>query len=166
MLQLTIVNDIDRSARGENGKRAGVITTSSVCGAVLDLETETESMSTRLCQTTDAWFTLAPLNDGPEPVASVILKVFSGKVLKTPRGSLRSLRVWSPVLVTVAVTLKFPSPSTLSLGIDVVTVKPGVAETAIAEATRATREARREEENIVAKVLKVVGEAAPMRPGD
>jgi len=95
-----------------------------------------------------------------------MLKVFSGKVFKTPRGSLRSLRVWSPVLVTVAVTFKFPNPSTLLLWVEATTVKPGPAETTAAEATRATREARMEEDSIVAKVLKVVDEAAPTRPGN
>jgi hypothetical protein len=94
----------------------------------------------------------------------VILKLSSGKELKTPRGSLRSLRVSSPVLVMVVVTFKFSNPSTLTLGVDALTVKPGAAETATAEATRATKEARREEENIVVKVVKAVGEATPMRP--
>ena len=93
-----------------------------------------------------------------------MLKVFSGKVLKTPRGSLRSLRIWSPVFVTVAVTFKFPNPSTLSLGVDVLTVKPGAADTTIAEATKATREARKEEENIAVSVLEAIDEATPMRP--
>ena len=81
------------------------------------------------------------------------VKVFSGKEFKTPRGSLRSLRVSSPVLVTVVVTFKFCNPSTLALGVVVLRVKPGAAETATAEATRARREARREEENIVRKVV-------------
>ena len=93
-----------------------------------------------------------------------MLKLFSGKGFKTPRGSLRSLRVSSPVLVTVVVTFKFSNPSTLRLGVEVLTVKPGAAETTIAEATRATREARREEENIVMKVVKAVDDATPMRP--
>ena len=106
---------------------------------------------------------MAPLNDGPEPVASVMLKVFSGKVFKTPRGSLRSLSVSSPVLVTVAVTFKFPNPSTLLLGVEVLTVKPGPADTTTAEATRAMREARREEENIAVKVLEAIDETTPMR---
>ena len=86
----------------------------------------------------------------------MILNVSSGKVFKTPRGSLRSLRVWSPVLVTVVVTFKFSNPSTLALEVEVLTVNPGPAETATAEATRATREARREEENISVKVLEVI----------
>ena len=54
-----------------------------------------------------------------------------------------------PVLVTVAVTFKFSNPSTLTLGVEVLTAKLWSAETAIAEATMATREARREEKSIV-----------------
>ena len=86
-------------------------------------------------------------------VASVMLKEFEGKELKTPRGSLRSLRVLLPVLMTVAVTFKFSKPSTLTLGAEALTAKPGPAETAIAEATMATREARREE-NIVTYAMR------------
>jgi len=78
----------------------------------------------------------------------VTVKEFSGKEFKTPRGSLRSLRVPSPVLVTVVVTFKFCNPSTLTVGVVVLRVKPGAAETAIAETTRARRE-----ENIVRKVV-------------
>ena len=81
-------------------------------------------------------------------------KEFPGKGFKTLRGSLRSLRVSLPVLVTVAVTFKFSNPSTLTLGIEVLTAKLWSAETAIAEATMVTREARREEENIVTKVVR------------
>ena len=99
---------------------------------------------------------MAPVNEGREPVASVTLKLFSGKEFKTLRGSLRSLRVSSPVLVTVVVTFKFSKPSTLALGMDALMVRPGAAETATAEATRATREVRRVEENIVVKVVRVM----------
>ena len=80
------------------------------------------------------------MNDGREPAASVMLKEFSGKESKTPRGSLRSFRVSSPVLRTVVVTFKFSNPSTLALEVEVQTVKSGVAEATMAEATRATRE--------------------------
>ena len=73
-----------------------------------------------------------------------MLKVFSGNECKTLRGSLRSFRVSSPVLTTVVVTLKFSNPWTSALAVEVQTVKPGVAETAIAEATRAMRDERRE----------------------
>jgi len=93
-----------------------------------------------------------------------MVKLFSGKVLKTPRGSLRSFRVSSPVLEMVVVTFRLSNPSTLALGTDALTVRPGVAETATAEATRRTREARREEENIVVKVVKTVGAMTPMKP--
>jgi len=65
-----------------------------------------------------------------------MLKVFPGKEFKAPRGSLRSLRVSSPVLVTVVVTFQLSSLSTCTLETDILTVRPGAAETAIAEATR------------------------------
>jgi len=91
-----------------------------------------------------------------------MLKEFSEKEFKTPRGSLRSLRVSSPVLMTVVVTFKFSNPSTLRLEVGVLMTNPGAADTATAEATRATREARREEENIVMNVVKTVGETTPM----
>ena len=96
---------------------------------------------------------LGTVEQGREPVASVMLKLFSGKVSKTPRGSLRSLRVSSPVLVVVVVTFRFPNPSTLALGIDALTVRPGAADMATTEATRATREAWREE-NILTKEMR------------
>ena len=59
----------------------------------------------------------------------------------------------------VVVTFKFCNPLTSTLRAEVLTVTPGVldtagaAETATTEATRATREARSEEENILVKVV-------------
>jgi len=94
-----------------------------------------------------------------------MLKVFSGKVFKTPRGSFRSLRISSPVLVIVVVTFKFSNPSTLKSGIEALRVRPGVAETTTAEATRVRREARMEGENIVVKVVKAVETLGPKGPG-
>jgi len=88
-------------------------------------------------------------------VGPVILKEFSGNELKTPRGSLRSLTDLLPVFVTVVVTFMFSDPSPFELRSETMTVKlmsismAGAAETATAEATRATREARREEKSIV-----------------
>ena len=41
---LTIMNDIDGSARSENREYAGFIKAGGVCGVVFDLEVETESM--------------------------------------------------------------------------------------------------------------------------
>ena len=99
---------------------------------------------------------MAPLNNGREPEKSVILKVFSGKVFEAPRGSLRSLRVSSPVLVMVVVTSKFSNPSTLTLGVEALIVRLGVADTTTAEATKVKRGAKREEENIVVKAARVV----------
>ena len=91
------------------------------------------------------------------------MKVFSGKGFKTPRGSLNSLRDSLPVLMMVVVIFKFSSPSTLTLGVEALTDKLGVAETATAEAMRVMREAQREKENIVVQVAKVV-EKAPIKP--
>ena len=48
MVPLTVMSDIDRSARGKNGKGAGIIEASGVFGAELDLEVEAESVSTRV----------------------------------------------------------------------------------------------------------------------
>ena len=101
-------------------------------------------------------------------MASVMVKEFSGKELKTPRGSLRSLRVSLPVLTTVVVTLRFSNPSTSILGAEDLTVKlgtvetAGAAETVTAEETRAARKVRGEGENIVVKVVKGIEETAPM----
>ena len=91
-----------------------------------------------------------------------MVKEFSGKESKTPRGSLRSLRVSSPVLVIVVVTFRFSNPSTSTLGVEILRDKPGVAETATAEATRATSEARMEEENIAIRTVEAIGEATSL----
>jgi len=40
------MSDIDGSASNENGENAGVVKASGVCRVVIDLEMETESMST------------------------------------------------------------------------------------------------------------------------
>ena len=99
---------------------------------------------------------MAPWNDGREPAGLVTLKLFSGKVFKTPRGSLRSLRVPSPVLVMVIVTFRFSNPLTLTSGVEVLRVRLGAAETEAAVAMRATKEANMEEENIVVRAVKAV----------
>jgi len=91
-----------------------------------------------------------------------MVKEFSGKESRTPRGSLRSLRVSSPVLVMVVVTFRFSNPSTSALGVEILRVKPGAAETATAEATRATSETRREEESIIIKTVGRFSEAASL----
>jgi len=99
-----------------------------------------------------------------------MVKEFSGKWFKDPRGSLSSLRVSLPVLTMVVVTFKFSNPSTSGLGVEVlmVTLGPpgaaGAAEVATAEAIMAMREARRKEENIVVRVAKAVEETIPMKP--
>ena len=52
MIQLTIMSDVDGSARIENGKGPGILKASGVCRTVLDLEDETESMNTYICWVT------------------------------------------------------------------------------------------------------------------
>ena len=106
---------------------------------------------------------MAPVNDGREPDISAMVKEFSGKESRTPRGSLRSLRVSSPVLMIVVVT-SGSNPSTLTLGVEVLRVKLGVAETGTAEAARTRSEARMGEKSIVAKVVTVAGGATPLKP--
>ena len=64
----------------------------------------------------------------------------------------------------VVVTFKFSNPSTLTLGVEVLIVKPGVAVIATAEATRTAREARREEENTLKNVRKTAEEATATKP--
>jgi len=101
-----------------------------------------------------------------------MVKVFSGKEFKDPRGSLSNLRVSPPSLVMVVITFKFFDPSPLMWGAEVLTVTLGTPETAgapetmTADAMRATREARREEKNIVVKVVKGVEGATPMKLED
>ena len=111
--------------------------------------------------------TLTPTNDGREPSASVMVNESSGVESKTPRGSLRSLSSLLPLLpiwmVITPGTLTLTSRPTVSCS---PTVAAGAAQTATADATRATREARREEENIAVKGVKVVEEATPMKPQD
>jgi len=46
------MSDIDGSTRSENDENAGVVKASGVSGTVVDLEAETESMSTGVCQVT------------------------------------------------------------------------------------------------------------------
>ena len=77
-----------------------------------------------------SWFTVVPLNDRRSPGRPVIVKVSSGKGLKTLRRSLGSFRVPSPVFTMVAVTLRFLDPSRFGLEVEVLTVKLGVVEVA------------------------------------
>lgn len=90
-------------------------------------------------------------------------KEFSGKGSKIPLGSLRSFRASPPVLAMVAVTSRFFNPLTMTLGVEVLTAKPGVAETAgiaetaIAYATTAARGAWKGEENIMVKYVPKAG---------
>ena len=44
MIPLTIMSDIDRSARVENGENAGIFKACSIRGTELDLGAETETM--------------------------------------------------------------------------------------------------------------------------
>ena len=66
------------------------------------------------------------------------------------------------MLVTVVVTFSCSNPSTWTLGTDALTDRPGAAETATAQATRVTREARRGEKNMVVKTVKGVEETTRM----
>jgi len=52
MAPLTIMIDIDGSASSENGENPRVVKASGVCGAVIDLQGGTESMSTGVCRAT------------------------------------------------------------------------------------------------------------------
>jgi len=131
------MSDIDRNARSENSEGAGIIKACGVCGTVLDLKAETENVSTHVREETRRVIYLGAVKDGREPTALVRWKLFSGKGSKAPRGSSRSLRVSSPVLVIVVMTFNFSKPSTLTLGVDDLMVKLGVAKAATAEATRA-----------------------------
>jgi len=47
MIPLTVMSDIDGSARSENGENAGVIKAGGIFRAELDLETEKNNVSTR-----------------------------------------------------------------------------------------------------------------------
>jgi len=53
MIRLTIVSDVDGSARIKNGELAGVIEACGICRQVLDLIAETESMNTGVRQELD-----------------------------------------------------------------------------------------------------------------
>ena len=48
---LTIMGNIDGSARGENGENTRIVETGSVCGAELDLKVEAGSINT--CSSSD-----------------------------------------------------------------------------------------------------------------
>ena len=48
LIQLTVMSDIDGSARVENGENAGIIKACGIRGAVLGLDAEAGSMSMRV----------------------------------------------------------------------------------------------------------------------
>lgn len=58
------------------------------------------------------YLTLIPVKAGLEPLESVMSKVLAGIVDRGPWGSLRIFKVWSPVFVTVATTLRLSTPLT------------------------------------------------------
>jgi len=72
-------------------------------------------MSTRVRQLKIRVIHLCALGNEREPAGLVTVKESSGKGSKTPRGSLRNLRVSPPVLITVAVTLRLSNPPTSTL---------------------------------------------------
>ena len=102
------------------------------------------------------YLTFAPMKLGLSPESVVMSKVLAGSVCRAPRGSLRSLRVSSPVLVSVVATFRFWTSSTAS-GPVTLRERPGVAETAVAVATRATSAARRVAENMLLTVSRSGG---------
>ena len=91
---------------------------------------------------------LTPAKLGLEPSAAVMVNVSAGIVFKTLLGSLRSLRVSSPVLVSVVTTFKFSTPFT-TFGPVTWRESPGAAKTADAVAARTKRAARRDVQNMV-----------------
>ena len=62
-LALTIVNNLDGLARGQNGENPGITEASGVFGVVLNLQEGTETLTHRFVRYRDARFTLAPLKD-------------------------------------------------------------------------------------------------------
>ena len=97
------------------------------------------------------YLTLTPVKSGLAPSPVVMANVLAGRVCRAPRGSLRSLRVSSPVLVSVATTLKFSTPSTASAPVTL-RERPGAAATMDAVAVRTRRAARTVVENIASVV--------------
>ena len=99
------------------------------------------------------YLTLKPMKSGLAPLSLVMMNASVGRVSRMLLGSLRSLTVSSPVLVRVVTTFRFSTLSTVA-GPVTLTDRPGVAatEAAAAMATRATRVARREVENMVLTV--------------
>ena len=86
------------------------------------------------------YLTLTPVKSGLEPSSVVMSKVLVGRTCSAPRGSLRSLRVSSPMLVRVVTTFKFSTPST-AVGPVTLRERAGVAETTVAVAVRAIKAA-------------------------
>ena len=86
------------------------------------------------------YLTLTPVKSGLEPSSVVMSKVLVGRTCSAPRGSLRSLRVSSPMLVRVVTTFKFSTPST-AVGPVTLRERAGTAETTVAVAVRAIKAA-------------------------
>ena len=94
------------------------------------------------------YLTFTPVKTGLAPSLVVIAKVLVAKVCKALRGSLRSLRVSSPVLTRVVITLKFSTSFTAS-GPETLSERRGAAWTAAAVAARMIRADRWEAKNIM-----------------
>lgn len=60
------------------------------------------------------YFALIPVNFGEAPLVSEMMNVLAGSFESGPSGSLRIFKVSSPVLVTVATTLRFSTVFTAS----------------------------------------------------
>ena len=93
------------------------------------------------------YLTFTPVKAGLAPSLVVIAKVLVAKVCRALRGSLRSLRVSSPVLMRVVITLKF-STSFIVSGPETLSERPGAAWAAAAVVARVIRADRREVENM------------------
>ena len=93
------------------------------------------------------YLTFTPVKAGLAPPSVVIAKELVAKVCKALRGSLRSLRVSSPVLTRVVITLKFSTSLTAS-GPETLSERPGAAWAAAAVAARMIRADRREVKNM------------------
>ena len=94
--------------------------------------------------------TPTPVKIGLEPSLAVMTNALVERVCRALRGSLRSLRVSSPVLVRMATTL---NSSTQSMTSEPVTLRerPGAAATADAETATVRRAARSKSENMMSR---------------
>ena len=139
---VTVMSDVGRSTRSENGETAGIIEASGVCGSVLDLEAGDEKISANIFQVTRWVIYLGAVERG---TIAVDIDDGEGVLGGGAQDPTRSFRDSSPVLMTVVMTFKFCTPSTSTLEVEALMVKLGAALAAKAEVMRTTRVARRGE---------------------